>query len=724
MKQPRAAAPPLRGDAMNRILIMTGDARAANALKQVLKHANGPPFHIEWVRLLSRGLKRLRSSRVDAIIVDVSLADGSGIATLDQLISAAPHTPILTLGGVEDSALTRDAVRHGAQGCLLKGHFDFAPVPEVVLNIIERKAAEEAFYRETVRAEIVLNSISDAVISTDMAGMVDYLNAAAEGLTGWSRDEARGRPISDVFHIVSALTREADLNPVALVLESDEVMGLKAETILIRRDGSESMIEDSASPIHDWAGKSAGAVVVFHDVSAARAMTAKMTHMAQHDFLTDLPNRSLLNDRIALAIELAGRTNTQLAVLFIDLDNFKHINDSLGHRTGDALLLSVTERLRTCVRGSDTVSRQGGDEFVILLAGLRREEVATSIALKIIAAMQLPHRIGERQLHVGASVGVSLYPTDGKDAETLIKNADIAMYHAKSTGRNNHKFFSSDMNARAVDRQRIEASLRLGLERHEFELHYQPIVNLTTGTINGAEALLRWRHPECGVLLPERFIAIAEDCGLIVPIGRWVLREACAQAQRWREDNLAPVLMAVNVSTCEFRQMSFLMDLSAILIETGMDPEWLQLELTEGVLMRDSGPGAAMLRELKQLGVQLALDDFGTGYSSLSYLKRFPIDTLKIDQSFMHDIASVGDEGIIVSAVIAMGNSLKKRVIAEGVEHPSQLTFLNDRHCEEGQGYLFSHPVTASAFASLLATAALPPAASLGDRPELPRKRH
>ncbi len=289
----------------------------------------------------------------------------------------------------------------------------------------------------------------------------------------------------------------------------------------------------------------------------------------------------------------------------------------------------------------------------------------------------------------------------------MIKNADTAMYHAKETGRNNYKFFSRDMNIRAVERQKVEADLRLALERDEFVLSYQPIVNLDTGLIKGAEALLRWRHPQWGMVLPDRFVSIAEDCGLIVPIGQWVLREACAQAGRWRDSGLPPVVMAVNISTREFTHPNFLGALQAILLDTGMPPEWLQLELTEGLLMRDGGPGAANLHELKQLGVQLALDDFGTGYSSLSYLKEFPIDTLKIDQSFVRDIACVSDKGIIVSAVIAMGNSLNKRVIAEGIENASQLAFLTGRQCEEGQGYLFGHPVSASAFATLLATAAV-----------------
>jgi diguanylate cyclase (GGDEF)-like protein len=474
--------------------------------------------------------------------------------------------------------------------------------------------------------------------------------------------------------------------------------------VLIRRDGHEVAIEDSASPIHDWDGKLTGAVIVFHDVSAAQALSMKMAHLAQHDFLTNLPNRVLLNDRIAQAITLAKRGGTQLAVLFLDLDNFKHINDSLGHETGDKLLQSVTQRLSACVRNSDTVSRQGGDEFVILLAGGKYGEDAALTADKILAELTMPHSVGKYELHITTSIGISVYPEDGQDAETLIKNADTAMYHAKEKGRNNYQFFRSAMNIRAVERQFIEANLRLAVEKQEFVLHYQPKINLDTGMITGAEALLRWMHAEWGMVLPERFVPIAEDCGLIVPIGRWVLREACTQAKQWMDAGLAPVSISVNISALEFRQKNFFEGVRDILNDTGLEAHCLQLEITESVLMRDAESSTAILQQLKNMGVQLAVDDFGTGYSSLSYLQQFPIDVLKIDQSFVNDIASATGNGIIVSAVIGMGNSLRLRVVAEGVENQVQLAFLKARHCEEGQGYIFSRPLVADQFAELLAT--------------------
>jgi len=605
---------------------------------------------------------------------------------------------------MDDETLAMEAVRRGAQGYLSKGHFGSYLVLQSLRNIIQRKTVEATFFIEKARAEITINSISDAVIGTDMSGNVDYLNIVAEGMTGWSREETRGRPIGEVMIIIDCSSRVLEPNPTELVLQHNKTMGLTAGTILIRRDGKEVVIEDSAAPIHDWDGKLTGAVIVFHDITAAKDMGLKMAYLAQHDFLTNLSNRVLLNDRITQAIALAKRRGTRLAVLFLDLDNFKYINDSLGHAIGDELLKSVARALCACVRSSDTVSRQGGDEFVILVTEDKYAEDAALPANKILAALAVPHSISEHELHVMASIGISVYPEDGHDTETLITNADTTMYHAKEKGRNNYQFFRSDMNVRAVERQVIETNLRHALVRQEFVLHYQPKVNLETGAITGAEALLRWMHPDWGVVLPDRFVPIAEDCGLIVPIGRWVLREACARAKSWEEAGLKPASVAVNISAVEFRHKDFVKGVRATLNETGLEPSHLQLEITESVLMRDAESSTTILQQLKNMGVQLAVDDFGTGYSSLSYLNQFPIDVLKIDRSFVANIGSINGNGVIAGAIIAMGASLKQQVVAEGVEEHIQLAFLKERHCEEGQGYFFSQPLIAEQFAELLAT--------------------
>jgi diguanylate cyclase (GGDEF)-like protein len=507
-----------------------------------------------------------------------------------------------------------------------------------------------------------------------------------------------------VFRIIDATTREVAQNPMAMAIQENKTMGLTPNCLLIRRDGAEAAIEDSAAPIHDRRGQVTGAVMVFHDVSVARTMSLRMSYLAQHDSLTDLPNRILFSDRLTQAMTLADRQQKKLAVLYMDLDRFKHTNDTLGHSIGDRLLQSVADRLRSCVRGSDTVSRQGGDEFVVLLSQVTHAQDADVIAKKILIALRAPHRIDEHDLHLTVSIGIAVYPDDGADADTLLKNADVAMYHAKDVGRDNFQFFKADMNVRAVERQSIERGLRQAMELQQFALRYQPKMSLQTGEIVGVEALVRWQDPQHGLVLPGQFIPVAEESGLIVPIGRWVLREACRQARASEDAGLPPVCVAVNISAVELRVPDFVASVSAILQETGLRPEYLELELTETFLMQDEKSTATTLWALRDLGVRLALDDFGTGFSSLSYVKRFPISSLKIDQSFVRNVASTNDtdDAGIVSAVISMGKSLHMKVVAEGVETEAQFEYLKQQGCPEGQGYFFSRPVVPNEIAQLL----------------------
>jgi diguanylate cyclase (GGDEF)-like protein len=391
-----------------------------------------------------------------------------------------------------------------------------------------------------------------------------------------------------------------------------------------------------------------------------------------------------------------------VAVLFLDLDGFKHINDSLGHAVGDRLLQSIAKRLVSCVRGADTVSRQGGDEFVVLLSEMEKSEDAAITARRMLQAVAKAHSVELHDLHVTASIGVSVYPDDGMDSETLIKNADTAMYQAKENGRQSYQFFKPAMNVRAVERQSIEESLRTALQRKEFSVHYQPKINIQTGLICGAEALLRWTHPTQGPISPARFIPVAEDCGLILPIGNWVLREACKQARAWMDAKLPLATIAVNISAMEFRDDRFLAGIFKILDDTQLDPKYLELELTESVLMKHVDSTKSILDALRAKGIQLAVDDFGTGYSSLSYLRKFSIDAIKIDQSFIRQITTAPDDTTIVTAMIGMGRSLKLRVVAEGVETQEELDFLKARQCEEAQGYYFSRPVPPEQFAQIL----------------------
>jgi diguanylate cyclase (GGDEF)-like protein/PAS domain S-box-containing protein len=613
---------------------------------------------------------------------------------------------LVVLTRLDDETLAAQALQEGAQDYLVKSQIDTYGTTRGLVRAlrysIERKALEDALFVEKERAQVTLNSIGDGVACTDASGNLTFLNHVAEKLTGWSWHEAAGRPMAEVFRILDTANREIIPNPMERAVRRDQTVHLPANSILVRRDGFEIPIEDSVAPIHDGEGHAAGAVIVFRDVSMARAMALQIAHTAEHDFLTGLPNRMLLNDRISQAVALAPRHTKHVAVLFLDLDGFKHINDSLGHPVGDRLLQSIATRLVECVRVSDTVSRQGGDEFVVLLSEVEQSEDAATTARRMLQAVAQPHSIDQHDLHVTASIGVSVYPEDGLDAHTLIKNADTAMYQAKENGRQSFQFFKPAMNARAVERQSIEENLRRALERHELTLRYQPKVDLTTGAITGAEALVRWTNPSQGSIVPALFIPVAEDCGLILPIGAWVLHEACTQARIWKDAGLPAITMAVNVSAMEFRDERFLDRIFATLSDTGLDPRSLELELTESVLMKHASSTAKILQTLRENGIRVAIDDFGTGYSSLSYLRKFPVDAVKIDQSFIRQISTAGEDTTIVKAVIGMARGLKLRVIAEGVESLEELAFLRAYRCDEAQGYYFSRPVLAQEFAMLL----------------------
>jgi len=615
--------------------------------------------------------------------------DGSEFPIEIMLSPLESAEGILVTAAIRNISVRKDAEEHVAQ------------MDDRYRGLLD---AEEALFVEKERAQVTLNCIGDAVVCTDISGNITFLNPVAEKMTGWSCQQAAGRPMAEVIRILDATNRKTTPNPMEMAVGQNRTMHLSSNCILIRRDGFEIPIEDSVAPIHDREGQATGAVIVFRDVSAARAMALQMTHAAQHDLLTGLPNRMLLNDRASQAIAFAQRHMKKVAVLFLDLDGFKHINDSLGHAVGDKLLQCVAKRLADCVRGSDTVSRQGGDEFVVLLSEVEQSEDAAITARRMLQAVAEAQSIDQHDLHVTASIGVSVYPDDGRDAETLIKNADTAMYQAKENAHQSYRFFKPAMNVRAVERQSIEESLRRALERQEFALHYQPKINLRTGEITGAEALLRWTHPIRGPVSPANFIPVAEDCGLILPIGNWVLREACTQARAWVDAGLPVATMAVNISAMEFRDEHFLEGVFTILNDTGLDPRSLELELTESVLMKHIESTESILKTLRARGVQVAVDDFGTGYSSLSYLRKFPIDALKIDQSFVHQITTAPDDTTIVTAVISMGRSLKLRVVAEGVETQEEVAFLQAHDCDEAQGYYFSRPVIARQFAKLLET--------------------
>ncbi len=681
-----------------RLLIIEDSEDDAVLVRRLLGRAG---YEVDAVRVDSaRGLTQALDKKWDVVVSDYSMPHFAGNEALQIVRKRDPDVPFIFVSGTigEDSAT--DAMRVGAQDYVLKTNLQRL-IPAVQREL--REVEKRGYLNEQVQSDkAILNSIGDAVLSADVAGKVTYLNLAAERMTGWSCMEAAGRPIAEVFQVLNAATRESAPAPMQLAVGQSQTAGLSTKWILIRRDGVEIPIEYSVSSIHNHQARAIGTVTVMRDATVARAMALQMAHSAQHDGLTGLPNRVLLNDRINQAIALASRHMKKLAVLFLDLDGFKHINDSLGHQCGDKLLQSIAKRLVHCVRASDTISRQGGDEFVVLLSDLDQPEEAAGMAKRILDAVAVAHRIGPHTLHLTTSIGLSIYPDDGFDSETLVKNADLAMYQAKENGRQTYEFFTPAMNDRAVERQFIEEGLRHALERREFTLQYQPKVDLKSGEITGAEALVRWKHPIRGLISPEQFITVAEDCGLILPLGQWVLHEACKQARAWANASLPLKTIAVNISAREFRNEHFLEQVVAILNDTGLDARCLELELTESVLMKRPDHAESILKRLRATGVQIAVDDFGTGYSSLSYLAKFSIDTIKIDQSFVRRITTCPNDTSIVPAVISMGRSLRMRVVAEGVETQQELSFLQANECKEAQGYYFSKPVPPLEFAKLL----------------------
>jgi len=443
-------------------------------------------------------------------------------------------------------------------------------------------------------------------------------------------------------------------------------------------------------------------IAIFSDISDIKTSEAHIEFLANYDPLTQLPNRRLFTDRLDQAIKLADREKSKLAVLFFDLDHFKTINDSLGHSIGDQMLIEVGTRISQCMREIDSVSRLSGDEFAALITDISDIGDVITVVSKIIEAIRNPFKIKNYELHVTISIGISVYPDDGKTYEILLQNADTAMYCAKSSGRDNFEFFSPSMSTQALERLALESSLRKAVKNNDLLVYYQPQINVDTGKIVGMEALLRWPHPEMGMIPPDKFIPLAEDTGLIIPIGKWVLAEACRQNKAWQQQGLTPVPVAVNLSAVQFRQHNLLEIVQETLIETDLNPRFLELELTESLLMDCSEYNVTLLKEFRRLGVQLSIDDFGTGYSSLSYLQRFPINKLKIDRSFCLGIPKDKHNASITSAIISLGHDLDMCVIAEGVEDEKQFNFLQAQQCDEIQGYLFSKPVPAKEMEKLL----------------------
>lgn len=574
-----------------------------------------------------------------------------------------------------------------------------------IVRNLPLRALRQAFNdlaEEKEKAQITLQSIGDAVITTDARMRVEYLNSIAETLTGWSSEEAKGLPVETVFKIYGETSRLPAENPVKACLDKKSIVEIEGHVILLRRtDNEEFHIEISAAPIRRYDGSVMGVVMVFHNVTDRKIAQNHLQHIAFHDTLTGLPNRALFMKKLAKAMADARLQKKYVAVLFLDLDRFKTINDSLGHGIGDEILILVAKRLQECIRDSDVICRMGGDEFTAVLSNINLPENAGAIAGKIIESINKPFSIQGRELRISTSIGITIYPHDGEDLESLLKNADTAMYYAKSQGRNNYQYYDAAMSVKAAITLHMESALFEALENDEYFLEYQPKLDLNTNRIVGCEALLRWRNREFGRIMPVDFIPRLEESGAIIPVGCWVLKTAVGHAKQWQDAGY-PIAVSVNVSARQFKQSGLVEQVAALLNEAGLPPSLLQIEITESILMEDSDRSEVIMRDLIKIGVKVSLDDFGTGYSSLSYLRRFPINELKIDRSFVVDLGTNETANKIIKTVIELGQALGMKVTAEGVQTEKQRSHLKSIGCDEIQGYLLSHPLSKDAFEALI----------------------
>ena len=565
-----------------------------------------------------------------------------------------------------------------------------------IQDITQRKTFEDALHRERELAEVTLRSIGDAVITTDPQLRITSLNPIAEAMTGWTSSEAQGRLIEDIFQLFDAQHIQPVANPLRAAIEHNTIVDLVGRTLLRHRHGFDTPVEDSSAPIHDHAGNVIGGVLVFHDVSETRALALKMIHLTQHDTLTGLPNRSQLHGHIEQALATATRRQQRAALLYIDIDNFKQVNELYSQADGDRVLRALVTQIRRCLPGDELMSRYGGDEFVVVLPHLEGVGEAASLCQTLINHCEQTRVDGLLELALRVSIGISVFPDDATTPENLLQCAETALVAAKAQGQHGYRFYTASMNERMRARRRIEVALRQALPRHELSLHYQPKVDAHSSRIVGAEALLRWNVNGRELHKPDQFIPVAEDSGLILPIGAWVLRQACKQARLWQQQgHIVPI--SVNVSPLQFQHADFYSWLDDVLSESGLDADLLELELTERMVMSGDAT-TGLLRRIRQRGVRLSLDDFGTGYCSLSYLKHFPIDALKIDRVFVRDLPADHDTATITRAIIAMARSLNKEVIAEGVETREQGTFLRHAGCSQLQGFLYGAPMPAAEF--------------------------
>ncbi|MEQ6342822.1 MAG: EAL domain-containing protein [Gammaproteobacteria bacterium] len=633
----------------------------------------------------------------DLVITDYQIRWTDGLAVLRAVKMSWPHCPVImfTATGSEEVAVA--AMKADIDDYIIKSPDHIGRLVVAVNAALNQARQRRALLDAELRYRGLFDGVPVGLYQTTPDGQILDANPALLQMLGYQDlDALRAHNVLNLCVHPEGFQRLQD----KMLQQGGKTSGFVAQ--LRRHNGDIIWVEISSRVVSGVTGQ-----VLYHegaiqDITERRHAEARIHHLAHHDDLTGLPNRVMFKQRLEQAIIEAERRGRVLAVLLLDMDRFKTINDTLGHGVGDALIQVVAKRLRACMREVDTVSRLAGDEFAVIVPDLAHAEDAARVAQKILDSFAYSFRVGEYELFMSASIGIALFPLDGDTPEALLKNVDTAMYHAKEQGRSAYQFYAAAMNAKAFERLALENALRHALERNEFLLHYQPQVDLESGEIIGMEALIRWRHPELGMISPLQFIPIAEDTGMISPIGEWVLRTACLQNKAWQNQGLPPVRMAVNLSARQLRQSNFIGTVAQILQKTGLEPCYLELELTETMLMQNAETAITTLNALDAMGIDISIDDFGTGYSSLGYLKRLPINTLKIDRSFVSDIPADHDDAAIAMAIIAMAHNLGIRVVAEGVETAEQRVFLVEHHCDAMQGYYFSRPLPADEAARLL----------------------
>jgi diguanylate cyclase (GGDEF)-like protein/PAS domain S-box-containing protein len=692
-----------------RILIADDDAQ----IREVLHELLGDDYDCAEVASAEEALALLRTESFNLVLSDIMMGGITGLEMVPQVLELAPDTVVIMISGEQNIESAVEALRAGAFDYITKP-FDLRHVEAAVKRAVEHqelrrsKRYYENFLEEIVKQRttelnkanqtlsVLIQASPLAIFVLDTEGNVSLCNPAACQMFGWDESELLNRP----FPLVPEDRQEAFHIGFKDALSGKLITDY--ETRQRKKDGSLIDVNVWTAALSDPNGETSGIMAIVADITERKQSEAKINYLAYHDTLTGLLNRVSFEERLTESVARAATEKEPLAVLFLSLDRFKKFNDTLGHLIGDQLLKSVGERLIASIHKGDTLARFGSDEFAFLLAQIDEPEKVSRTAHDIQRILDAPFTVEGHELYVTSSIGIGLYPEDGADAQGLLKSAGAALYRAKQAGGNNYQFYTADMNESALHRLALENQLRWALERKEFRVYYQPQVSIDTGLITGMEALVRWQHPELGLVSPAEFIPLAEDTGLIEPIGEWVLRAACEQTRKWQESGFNNLHVAVNLSARQFQQPDLARIIERTLKETGLDASSLEMEVTESSVMKNAETAISMMRELKGMGIRISIDDFGSGYSSLSYLKKLPIDILKIDQSFVRDMTTDPKDAAIAMAIIQLAHSLQLKVIAEGVETEDQLRFLRLLRCDEMQGYLFCKPLPVEAFEQLL----------------------